>query len=37
MLNTTRNIAEAMTREQRARAQKLAREYWKAYVEPFRN
>ena len=30
-------IAERMTREQRARAQELARRYWEAYVLPFRN
>ena len=30
-------IAESMTREQRARAQELARQYWEAYVLPFRN
>ena len=30
-------IAESMTREQRAQAQELARQYWEAYVLPFRN
>ena len=30
-------IARSMTREQRARAQELARQYWEAYVLPFRN
>ena len=29
-------IAESMTSEQRARAQELARQYWEAYVLPFR-
>ena len=35
--NNKKLIAESMTREQRARAQELAREYWKAFVLPFRN
>ena len=30
-------MAESMTREEISRAQQLAREYWKAYVEPFRD
>ncbi|MCY4514022.1 MAG: SEL1-like repeat protein [Candidatus Tectomicrobia bacterium] len=30
-------IAETMTRENMFRAQKLSREYWKAYVLPFRD
>ena len=30
-------IAESMTREKRARGQELARQYWDAYVVPFRN
>lgn len=30
-------IAERMTHRQRAWAQQLARQYWKAYVLPFRN
>jgi TPR repeat protein len=30
-------VAESMTRKERARAQKLSREYWEAYVLPFRN
>lgn len=30
-------VAETMTREEIARAQKLAREYWKKYVLPFRD
>ena len=30
-------LAESMTREEVSRAQQLAREYWKAYVEPFRD
>ena len=30
-------VAESMTREGRARAQELARQYWEAYVLPFRN
>ena len=30
-------IAESMTREERVRAQELAREYWETYVLPFRN
>ena len=29
--------AESMSREDLARAQKLSREYWEAYVLPFRN
>ena len=31
------SMAESMTREEISRAQRLAREYWKAYVLPFRN
>ena len=30
-------VTESMTREQLARAQDLAREYWQRYVMPFRN
>ena len=30
------SLAESMTREEISRAQQLAREYWKIYVEPFR-
>ena len=30
-------IAAVMTREQLARAQRFAREYWQKYVLPFRN
>ena len=30
-------IAESITREQRAQAQELARQYWEAYVLPFQN
>ena len=30
-------IAESMTREEISRAQQLARDYWDAYVLPFRN
>ena len=30
-------VTESMTNEGRARAQKLAREYWETYVLPFRN
>ena len=30
-------VTESMTNEGRARAQKLAHEYWEAYVLPFRN
>ena len=32
-----RRLAESMTPERRARAQELSREYWEAYVLPFRN
>ena len=32
-----KRIAESITREEIARAQKLAREYWEKYVLPFRN
>lgn len=32
-----KRIAESMTHEERVRAQKLSREYWEAYVLPFRN
>ena len=32
-----KDLGETMTREQRARAQELSREYWEAYVLPFRN
>ena len=32
-----KRIAESMTREQRAQAQELARQYWEAYVLPFQN
>ena len=35
--NNKKLIAESMTRGQRARAQELARQYWEAYVLPFRN
>ena len=35
--NSRDRIAESMTPEQRARAQQLSREYWGAYVVPFRN
>ena len=34
---TKKFAAECMTHEQRARAQELARQYWEAYVLPFRN
>lgn len=30
------SMAKSMTREEISHAQQLAREYWKAYVEPFR-
>ena len=30
-------MAESMTREEISRAQELSREYWEAYVLPFRN
>ena len=30
-------MAGSMTREEISRAQKLSREYWEAYVLPFRN
>ena len=30
-------IANRMTREELARAQELARQYWEAFVVPFRN
>ena len=30
-------VTKSMTSENRARAQELASEYWKAYVLPFRN
>ena len=34
---TKQFTAERMTREERVQAQELARQYWKAYVLPFRN
>jgi TPR repeat protein len=32
-----KGLGETITNEQRARARELSREYWEAYVLPFRN